>query len=144
MTLEIRAAVITDAESLHQVNAEELHYDYALAETQNRLAYILTKDWQKIFVASINGEFAGYVQVSEYLETYGDKMANIMGLAVLSRYQGEGVGKALMHQAELWAQEIGAKGVRLNSGEERKEAHLFYEHIGYTKEKMQAKFKKVF
>lgn len=49
-----------------------------------------------------------------------------------------------MEAAENWAKEIGAKGVRLNSGASRTEAHAFYRHIGYTSEKQQIRFLKEF
>ncbi|WP_125605358.1 GNAT family N-acetyltransferase [Lapidilactobacillus bayanensis] len=142
--MNIREARGSDAPDLQKVNAQELHYDYSLAGTSEMLNYILSKDWQKIYVAEVNNEFAGYVQVTEYLGTFGNKMVNIMGLAVRQEFQGFGVGKALMAQAEQWGHEINAEGVRLNSGEERTEAHQFYEHIGYQKSKKQYKFQKLF
>ena len=49
-----------------------------------------------------------------------------------------------MAVAERWAKEMGAAGVRLNSGAGRTEAHAFYRHIGYTSEKQQLRFLKEF
>lgn len=142
--MNIRLAVLEDAEEIQKVNTEELHYDYPLGKTKEMLKLILSLDWQVIYVAEIDGEFAGYVQAHKYLGTFGDLFVNIMALAVSSQFQGHGVGKALMTAAETWAKDIGAEGVRLNSGEERPGAHAFYEKIGYEKAKFQAKFQKVF
>ncbi|EID3101044.1 GNAT family N-acetyltransferase [Listeria monocytogenes] len=142
--MNIRLATLEDAEEIQKVNTEELHYDYPLGKTKEMLELILSLDWQVIYVAEIDGEFAGYVQANKYLGTFGDLLVNIMGLAVSIKFQGHGVGKALMIAAEAWAKEIVAEGVRLNSGEERPEAHAFYEKIGYEKVKFQAKFQKVF
>ncbi|QQG29864.1 hypothetical protein JFY74_07460 [Pectobacterium carotovorum] len=49
----------------------------------------------------------------------------------------------MMKQTENWAKDMGATGIRLNSGESRIEAHHFYEHIGFKKIKNQASFRKM-
>ena len=140
----IRIANLSDYKAIQKLNSIELHYDYPLDDTAEKLRLILSLDWQIIYVAEIDGEIAGYVQAHKYIGTFGDLFVNIMGLAISSDFQGHGVGKALMVAAENWAQEIGAEGVRLNSGSERIEAHKFYEKIGYDKTKTQAKFQKIF
>lgn len=142
--MKIRIANLSDSKAIQKLNSIELHYDYPLEDTTNKLELILSLDWQIIYVAEIDGQVAGYVQAHKYIGTFGDLFVNIMGLAVSKDFQGNGVGKALMFAAENWAQEIGAEGVRLNSGSERTEAHKFYEKIGYDKAKTQAKFQKIF
>lgn len=104
--MNIRLATLEDAEEIQKVNTEELHYDYPLGKTKEMLELILSLDWQVIYVAEIDGEFAGYVQANKYLGTFGDLLVNIMGLAVSIKFQGHGVGKALMIAAEAWAKEI--------------------------------------
>lgn len=49
-----------------------------------------------------------------------------------------------MEAAENWAKEIGATGVRLNSGADRTNAHAFYRNIGYEVKKQQIRFLKEF
>lgn len=142
--MKIRIANLSDSKAIQKLNSIELHYDYPLENTTKKLELILSLDWQIIYVAEIDGQVAGYVQAHKYIGTFGDLFVNIMGLAVSKDFQGNGVGKALMFAAENWAQEIGAEGVRLNSGSERTEAHKFYEKIGYDKSKTQAKFQKIF
>jgi Acetyltransferases len=142
--MKIRIANLSDSKAIQKLNSIELHYDYPLENTTKKLELILSLDWQIIYVAEIDGQVAGYVQAHKYIGTFGDLFVNIMGLAVSKDFQGNGVGKALMFAAENWAQEIGAEGVRLNSGSERTEAHKFYEKIGYDKAKTQAKFQKIF
>jgi ribosomal protein S18 acetylase RimI-like enzyme len=141
--MKIRIANLSDSKAIQKLNSIELHYDYPLEDTTKKLELILSLDWQIIYVAEIDGQVAGYVQAHKYIGTFGDLFVNIMGLAVSKDFQGNGVGKALMFAAENWAQEIGAEGVRLNSGSERTEAHKFYEKIGYDKAKTQAKFQKI-
>lgn len=79
-----------------------------------------------------------------YESIYLSPLVNILGLAVRASCRGKGIGRSLMAVAERWAKEMGAAGVRLNSGAGRTEAHAFYRHIGYTSEKQQLRFLKEF
>lgn len=47
-----------------------------------------------------------------------------------------------MQQVEQWANMLGSEGVILRSNIKRKEAHLFYEKIGYTNIKQSVTFYK--
>lgn len=142
--MKIRPATINDAPQIQNLNENQLHYDYSIDKTTKMIDLILKLDWQKIFVAEVESKVVGYVHGSKYLGTFSDPLVNIMGIAVDSKFQGKGVGKMLMAAAEQWGLDNGAIGVRLNSGEERLEAHEFYEKIGYQKLKKQVKFQKMF
>lgn len=144
LNMKIRKAKKSDARTIQKLNLNELHYDYPLEKTADKVELILSLDWQRIYVAEIDDEIVGYVQAHKYIGTFGDTFVNIMALAVSSNTQGKGIGKSLMHAAEEWAKIIHAEGVRLNSGMERGAAHKFYKKIGYTKAKTQAKFQKLF
>jgi GNAT superfamily N-acetyltransferase len=54
-------------------------------------------------------------------------------LVVHNAYRKMGLGKALLQKATDWANELGVKQLYLNSGnrEERKDAHAFYQHLGF-------------
>ena len=65
-----------------------------------------------------------------------------MALAVSSDYQRRGIGENLIFSVEKWALEDNAEIVRLVSGAERKEAHMFYSSCGYDGSKQQINFKK--
>ena len=49
-----------------------------------------------------------------------------------------------MQKIELAANERNLAGIRLNSGETRLAAHKFYESIGYSCDKSQKRFLKLF
>lgn len=136
--MKIREVQIVDAEALQKINEESLRYQLPIDAVKKQLETLILSPTNQLFIAEIDGQVVGYVQVSEYLSTYASKLGNIMALAVDQHFQGYGVGKRLMETAENWSKSIGAIGVRLNSGEERVEAHKFYEHIGYQKKKYQA------
>ncbi|WEV59758.1 GNAT family N-acetyltransferase [Bifidobacterium sp. ESL0728] len=138
----IRQAIDNDASALQELNKACLGYDYPLDRTCERLAELLSDQSCRIFVALRNGNVVGYVQANTYKATYGDPAVNVMGLAVSEDARGKGAGRKLMEAVEAWARSLNTKEVRLNSAEFRKEAHKFYQAIGYTLDKMQARFGK--
>ena len=66
-----------------------------------------------------------------------DTGLNILGLAVDSNFQGQGIGKKLMSFIEDYALKNNISYIRLNSNVRRTEAHKFYESIGYVCDKTQ-------
>ena len=63
---------------------------------------------------------------------------------ITREYRYNGIGTALLRAVEDWAKKTGACGVRLCSGESGTEAHEFYRHCGYSCNKRQLNFKKIF
>ena len=86
----------------------------------------------------------GFVHAQMYESFYSDLGLNILGLAVNPDFQGRGIGTKLMNKLEEYAVDNNISFVRLNSVMKREEAHNFYEHIGYTCDKVQKRFIKVF
>lgn len=144
MNLQIRQCKITDAKAIHDLNTKELGYDYSENKTKEKLVKILDSSKDKIYVALIDGNVIGYVHANDYDVIYAPHMKNIMGIAVLSNFQKMGIGKALLASIEHWAKDTGASGVRLVSGATRIGAHEFYRHCGYSGDKQQINFKKMF
>ena len=48
-----------------------------------------------------------------------------------ARQEGRGLGRALVGRVEDWAQDLGAARVKVQSGNDRHDAHRFYGGIGY-------------
>lgn len=138
--MEIREAVLSDAEALTFINRTSLGYDYPLDETKKALADLLNQTDNKLLVCLIDDQLCGYIHGAIYQTIYAPKMINILALSIDTDFHGKGCGKALMTAMEQWADTVGATGIRLNSGENRTEAHRFYEHIGFTKRKNQASY----
>ena len=139
----IREANPEDSAAIAEITAEGLGYD-CVPEMIARNIAALDRSHVRLFVAEIDGSVVGFVEPQVYEAVYFAPLVNILGLAVRSSCRGQGIGKALMEVAEHWAKEIGATGVRLNSGATRTNAHDFYRHIGYTTEKQQIRFLKEF
>ena len=139
----IREANPEDSAAIAEITAEGLGYDCAPEVIARNIA-ALDQTHVRLFVAEIDGSVVGFVEPQVYEAVYFALLVNILGLAVREKHRGMGIGKALMNAAENWAREIGATGVRLNSGATRTNAHAFYRQIGYTTEKQQIRFLKEF
>ena len=144
MKFEVKLAVMADAEAICILNRDELGYDYQLEKTKEKLLNLLSSKTDKIFAAAVGGRVIGYIHASDYDVIYAPHMKNIMGIAVAEEYRHNGIGASLIQAIEDWAKETGACGVRLCSGESRTGAHGFYRHCGYSCDKRQLNFKKIF
>jgi len=52
-------------------------------------------------------------------------------LIVLEKYQNQGIGKNLINSCIDLAKEKKCHRIRLESGNQRKESHQFYKHLGF-------------
>jgi len=52
-------------------------------------------------------------------------------LVVLKKYQNHGIGKKLINSYITLAKERNCHRIRLESGNQRKESHQFYKHLGF-------------
>lgn len=139
----IRRIAFSDAEKLQKLNEEQLGYQVSLSLTQTKLKQLIQDTDHHYFLVveeKYTHEMIGYVHAEVYESTYAETMFNVMALAVDKRHQRQGIASLLMEQLEQEAASRGYAAIRLNSAEHRKEAHKFYEHIGYKGEKLQKRF----
>lgn len=136
----IRPAVPEDAQRLSLIDREALGYDYPPEKTKKQLEKMLSSSDCRVFAAEADGMVVGYIHGADYDCLYSDPLKNVMALAVLSEYRGQGIGKALLGAIEDWEKEAGCAGVRLVSRMERTQAHGFYMHCGYVPRKQQQNF----
>lgn len=140
----VRQAVISDAKDIYYINKTSLGYDYDLEKQKAKIQAVLNDSTQVIFVAETNNKVVGYIHLVNYDVIYADNFKNCLGLAVDNDYKRNGIGSALLNQAETWAKENDAVGIRLCSGVEREKAHQFYQSQGYEVTKLQKNIKKIF
>ena len=86
----------------------------------------------------------GYVHAVVYESLYSKAGFNILALAVSPQAQGQGIGKCLLQGLEDEAKRRGYGFIRLNSADHRLGAHAFYEKVGYTCDKVQKRFIRIF
>jgi GNAT superfamily N-acetyltransferase len=77
------------------------------------------------------GAVVGWVHAHAPRLLLADSEAEVLGLVVDEARRGGGIGRLLMAAAERWAMGRGCREVRLRSAVGRKDAHRFYEGLGY-------------
>ncbi|MBW4687917.1 MAG: GNAT family N-acetyltransferase [Komarekiella atlantica HA4396-MV6] len=140
--IKIRQAEIKDAERIANL-CEQLEYYVTNQQIEQRLAKINHNNAHIVYVATLANEYViGWVHahISDLLII--PTQAILLGLVVEENYRSSGIGRILMQQIEQWASLAGCEGVMLRSSLRRKEAHLFYEKIGYTNIKQSLAFYK--
>lgn len=143
MNIVIRKAAVSDAEIIAEISSKDLGYDCTADFVKKKLAGLDTSR-EAVFAAASENDVIGYIHIEKYDTLYFDTLANVLGLAVRSDSRRNGAGKLLIEAAESWAREIGASGIRLNSGGSRTGAHSFYRSVGFDDEKPQIRFLKEF
>jgi GNAT superfamily N-acetyltransferase len=133
----IRRALIEDAPALAELSGE-LGYPVEPGEIERRLAALPPDD--DVWVATIEGVVVGWIHCSLRRTLVVEPHIEILGNVVGEPWQGRGVGRALMAQAERSAAERGVSVVRLRSGSHRDDAHAFYRAVGYMEVKQQRVF----
>ena len=133
---------IADTLEVAEICKVVLGYDVDVENVKEQIEK-LTNDKKQHIIIGYEDEntrkIIGFVHAQMYESFY-----SILGLAVNPDFQGRGIGKKLMNKLEEYAVDNNISFIRLNSAMKREEAHKFYEHIGYTCDKVQKKFIKVF
>jgi len=128
----LRHAEPQDAPALSELLGE-LGYPAAPEEIPARLG-ALEEHWGAIaFVAETEGRVVGVITCHVFPAIHSTPpVAWLTALVVSSAVRGRGIGRQLVARVERWAAERGAAKISLTSGLHRKEAHKFYESIGYA------------
>jgi GNAT superfamily N-acetyltransferase len=127
----IRLANQHDAEQIALL-CRQLGYPASERQIQQRLAPLLSENDQALYVAQRpGGPLLGWVHVYRCPLVHTDPEAQIGGLVVDEASRRSGAGQRLMRAAEHWAREHNCWAMYLRSNIIRKDAHRFYERIGY-------------
>lgn len=102
----IREARVSDSKEIKEICTNDLGYQCDEQLIELRIAN-LEENRECVFVADIDGEIAGFVHVEKYNPLYYQSMANILGLAVSSKFRRQGLGEKLMYSVEEWAKNKG-------------------------------------
>ena len=129
--VEIRSARLDDSSAIACLMSQ-LGYPTSSDEMKERLTAILSDSDYMTFVAEYGKEVVGIigVGVNRYYEkngTYG----RLLALVVDEKWKGYGIGTSLVSEAEHWLRERAVSSIVVNSGKQRKDAHRFYERLGY-------------
>ena len=136
----------TDVNAICEINQEALGYSFSSEDTASQLAR-LSQDSHHFLLGyedEVSHVLLGYVHAEVYESLYSKPGFNILALAVLPQIQGKGIGKTLLEGLEQEAEKRGYNFIRLNSADHRTGAHAFYERVGYTCDKVQKRFIRIF
>ncbi len=91
-----------------------------------------------IFIAKENREAIGYIlcQLIERPEnpfTFAMRFLLVEHISVRPAARGQGVGTALMKEAEMLAKELAVQRIQLDSWDFNTDAHAFFERLGFQK-----------
>ena len=88
-----------------------------------------------IFVADLNGDFLGYLEMSKEEDYFTQKdVAYIEAIAVSSDAEGQGVGKLLLKKAEDWCVKNNCSELVLDVFSTNAKAIRFYKNAGFEEE----------
>ena len=142
----IRTVQVKDAGQIRDLCHQALGYDSTLEKVAAQIDKFNSPDsghFCFVYEEDQTGNILGYVEAEVYESLYSDAGLNVLGLAVFPSAQGRGIGRQLMERVEELAKSKHYAFIRLNSASHRKEAHVFYERIGYEGNKTQKRFLKI-
>ncbi len=139
MEILIRRIAEQDAEAINALSTQ-LGYTMPIEQTLANIRSVLGTKKHNAFVAIAENKIIGWIGVAEALQIESAPFCEIRGLIVDERYRGHGIGKMLIEKVKQWSKETGNKTLRLRCNMIRKEAHLFYQHLGFKEIKEQKVF----
>ncbi|HET9587668.1 MAG TPA: GNAT family N-acetyltransferase [Anaerolineales bacterium] len=147
--MNIRPALSTDSAQLSSlcVHVQSLHAAHHpdIFKTPQSEAFAITffegmlaDPTISIFIAEADGQALGYilcklVERDETPFTFAMRYLLIDQISVRPGARQQGVGRALMKQAELLARELAVQKIQLDSWDFNMNAHAFFEHVGFQK-----------
>ena len=139
MKISIREMNANDAMGVNALS-KQLGYPLSIEQTlQNIYAVLESKD-HTAFVAEYENKIVGWIGASQAIMIEVMPHCEINGLVIDEYHRGMGVGKLLIDKIKLWAREKGNNKIGLHCNIKRTEAHLFYEHLGFTEIKQQKNY----
>ncbi|MDM5188454.1 GNAT family N-acetyltransferase [Bacillus sp. DX4.1] len=132
MTPHIRTATEKDIEALCSLTKELKGSNISQADMQNRLQFVAISPFDFLYVYEEDSSIFGLLgfRIRENLEDV-TRYGEISIISVDSTARRKGIGQILMDYAEQLAKEQSCIGTWLVSGTQRKEAHPFYQKLGY-------------
>jgi GNAT superfamily N-acetyltransferase len=129
--LDIRSVTVADIPAIASLLGE-LGYPSTADDVSRRFETLANhKESIALVAADSNGPIGiAHVHLLPVLHS-SDGFAQLVLIVVAERARRRGVGKALVDACEKWAVAQGCKRILVTSGEERHEAHAFYEAMGY-------------
>lgn len=137
----IRLATHADGAAIAKL-AAQLGYNVAENEAADRLVDLSRRTDHVIYVAASGEEVVGWIHLYIDYSLLHSPVVALGGIVVDEAQRGKGIGRRLMEQAESWGRAQGCVAVYLKTNTIRREAHAFYESLGYGRVKTQYAYRK--
>src|SRR5215831_20063327 len=140
MNVAVRRARSADALRIAELSGV-LGYPVDPVVMSERLAHLLARDDNAVFVAVTGDRVTGWIHGAEHELLEIGRVCEILGLVVDASARLGGAGRALMAAVEQWAVSRGLPQVSVRSNVVRAESHPFYERLGYGRVKTQHSYR---
>ncbi|HEX8737495.1 MAG TPA: GNAT family N-acetyltransferase [Pyrinomonadaceae bacterium] len=140
MNLKFREATRADLPEIVRMLADDFlgaareRYENPLPESYIKAFEEIEADKNnELIIAEMDGEIVGTLQITftPSISFQGGKRATVESVRVDEKYRGRGIGKELMKWAINRAREENCLAIQLTTNAERKDAHRFYENLGF-------------
>ena len=130
-----------DAEAVARLTTQ-LGYQRNAEQVRQWIGSLRPHGEQAAFVATLDGEVIGWIEVSIERRLQSAPFAIIGGLVVSEAVRSRGIGRLLCQRAEQWTWDQGLDTLRVTSRSTRPGAHRFYLRDGYREVKTSLVFEK--
>jgi len=139
--LQFRLARVEDLPDIVRMLADDFlghqreRYEEPLPESYLKAFRELDADANnELIVAEVEGAIVGTLQltITPSLSYQGGKRSSLESVRVDGKFRGQGIGRQMMLWAIERAREKGCISMHLTSHGERKDAHRFYENLGFA------------
>ena len=132
LTIVIRDAETADSQAITGL-LEELGYPQNRGFTLKKIKGLSKRKKDRILVAQKHGHVVGCLSlhIMPLLHRAGN-LCRVTGLVVSELYRGKYIGRRLMEMAEAYAQANDCSCMEITSGDQRFDAHSFYQQLGYV------------
>ena len=139
MKISIREMNANDAIGVN-VLSKQLGYPLSIEQTLQNINAVLESKDHAAFVAEYENKIVGWIGASQAIMIEVMRHCEINGLVIDQDHRGMGIGKLLIDKVKQWAREKNNSKIGLRCNVKRTEAHLFYQHLGFTEIKQQKNF----
>jgi len=133
-TAAIRSAKAEDSPQIAALLGQ-LGYPSESEIVRKKISLLSSGGADRIWIAEFQGKVVGLLafHLTPLLHVSGS-LGRITAVVVDERFRGKGTGRQLIETAERWAWERDCTRIEVTSGEQRTQAHQFYQDLGYALE----------
>lgn len=139
MKIIVREMTAKDAEAINALS-RQLGYPLSIEQTLKNINSVLQSRDHTAFVAEFENKVVGWIGAAQAIMIEVMPHCEINGLVIDEHRRGMGIGKLLIEKVKHWAKDKGNDKIGLHCNVKRTEAHLFYQHMGFTEIKQQKNF----